>query len=716
MLKPLEHFALVALAVSLATACSPTEAPLESEYSQDSQPLSVQTGSLNVARNSFALTLLQDGKVLVTGGYGWNNGANGNLSSVERYDPATGLFSLVSSLANGRSLHTATRLQDGRVLVVGGYVGSPSSGVTNTVELYNPATGTWSNGASSGVPHAQHTATLLPDGRVLVVAGTRELTATAYGSDVCEIYNPTTNTWSWCSSLPRVRLAHTATLLASGKVLVAGGSEYDGGATTLPAAEFDPSTNTWTTRASPFAGRIKHQAFLLGSGSVLLVGGRPVNDGGTFNVGELYDPVTSTWSATSTTSGRTDATGAVLADGRVLIAGGYAGGALASSALYNPSAGTWSAGDPLVVRRHAAQAVRLNDGRVLIAGGFDASGSRTTHAELFSACTPSVTCASEGKNCGTIPDGCGGTLNCGTCGIGQLCEANVCVSCTPTTCAAQGKNCGSLADGCGGTLECGACSGTDVCSTNVCVSCTPTTCAAQGRSCGTLSDGCGGTLSCGTCAVGSTCGSAGVCVDSTPPTVSLTSPAAGATVSGTVTLMATASDNVGVTRVEFYVGGSLLGSDATSPYQLSWNTTTLANGTATLQTRAHDAAGNVTVGSTVNVTVSNTAPPAGNTLPYSASNTNSAQMNTVNHSLTLTAGQTLALGTCGVTGSSFSGDTYLRLYGPSGSQVIANDDACGGAGSNFTYTVPSGGGGTYQLRAGCYSSGSCGGTVAWTLQ
>jgi hypothetical protein len=431
---------------------------------------------------------------------------------------------------------------------------------------------------------------------------------------------------------------------------------------------------------------------------------------------ELYDPATSTWSATPATGGRSDAVGAVLADGRVLVAGGYYAGTLSSSALYDFSTGAWSAGDSLLVGRHMAQAVRLNDGRVLIASGNNSSGSRTTHAELFSACTPSVTCASEGKNCGAIPDGCGGTLDCGTCGIGQICEANICVSCVPTTCAAQGKNCGTLSDGCGGTLECGTCSLNDVCSANVCVSCVPTTCAAQGRTCGTFTDGCGGTLSCGTCAVGSTCSAAGVCVDSTPPTVSLTAPAAGATLSGTVTLTATASDNVGVTRVDFYVGSSLLGSDTTSPYQFAWNTTSRANGAATLQSRAYDAAGNATTSSTVNVTVSNTAPPGGGTLPYSASNTNSAQMNTVNQTLTLTAGKTLTLGTCGVTGSSFSGDTYLRLYGPSGAQVAGNDDACGGVGSNFTYTVPSSGGGTYQLRAGCYSSGSCSGTVAWTLQ
>ena len=102
--------------------------------------------------------------------------------------------------------------------------------------------------------------------------------------------------------------------------------------------------------------------------------------------------------------------------------------------------------------------------------------------------------------------------------------------------------------------------------------------------------------------------------------------------------------------------------------------------------------------------------PSANTLPFSASNTNSAQQNTVNQSIAVTAGQTLTIGTCGVPNSSFSGDTYLRLFS-GGSQVASNDDACGGLGSQLSYTAPSNG--TVEVRVGCYSSGSCSGVVAW---
>ncbi len=102
---------------------------------------------------------------------------------------------------------------------------------------------------------------------------------------------------------------------------------------------------------------------------------------------------------------------------------------------------------------------------------------------------------------------------------------------------------------------------------------------------------------------------------------------------------------------------------------------------------------------------------------FSTTNTNSAQQNTTNKDVTLTAGQVIKLGTCTVTGSSGTGDTYLRLHGPgvSGAQVAFNDDSCSRL-SYLTYTVPAGAGGTYQIRAGCYSSGSCGGTVAYTIQ
>ncbi len=133
------------------------------------------------------------------------------------------------------------------------------------------------------------------------------------------------------------------------------------------------------------------------------------------------------------------------------------------------------------------------------------------------SCT-ATTCAAEGKDCGSISDGCGGTLGCGSCTAPQTCggggTANVC-GCTPTSCAAEDKNCGSISDGCGGSLDCSTCASPDTCSgggtPNVC-GCAPDTCASLGVQCGAVGDGCGGLLDCGGCTPPASC-AAGVCVD-----------------------------------------------------------------------------------------------------------------------------------------------------------------------------------------------------------
>jgi hypothetical protein len=150
------------------------------------------------------------------------------------------------------------------------------------------------------------------------------------------------------------------------------------------------------------------------------------------------------------------------------------------------------------------------------------------------ACQP-TTCAALGAACGVVGDGCGATLECGTCASGQICggagAANQCApaktACTPATCAALGASCGSVGDGCGGTLDCGTCGAGQACGAggkaNACgtiqAACTPTTCAAQGKNCGTIPDGCGGTLVCGTCGNGQTCGANGATANvcATPP-------------------------------------------------------------------------------------------------------------------------------------------------------------------------------------------------------
>ncbi len=143
------------------------------------------------------------------------------------------------------------------------------------------------------------------------------------------------------------------------------------------------------------------------------------------------------------------------------------------------------------------------DGRITCGGGGTPN---------VCGCKP-VTCGEVDANCGTISDRCGGTLDCGSCPRAQRCGGstpNVC--CKPTTCAEVGANCGSFSDGCGGTLECGSCAGYDSCGGGgakyVC-GCTPTTCAKVGANCGSVPDGCGGTLECGSCTGYDSCGGGG---------------------------------------------------------------------------------------------------------------------------------------------------------------------------------------------------------------
>jgi hypothetical protein len=187
----------------------------------------------------------------------------------------------------------------------------------------------------------------------------------------------------------------------------------------------------------------------------------------------------------------------------------------------NPVMVTLAVDGVTVITTSASSAQALPAGSVGIFG-FNGTGENIEHFSVSSTscvCTP-TTCAAHNANCGSIPDGCGGMLDCGSCPAGTTCGGggvpNQCGSaCTPTTCAAHNANCGSIPDGCGGMLNCGTCPAGTTCGgggvPNQCGSaaCTPTTCAAHNATCGSLPNGCGGMLDCGQCVVG-TCGGGGV--------------------------------------------------------------------------------------------------------------------------------------------------------------------------------------------------------------
>jgi N-acetylneuraminic acid mutarotase len=333
------------------------------------------TGSLAAGRYYHSATLLTNGKVLVAGGT-TNNGTSSGLASVQLYDPAAGTWANTGSLITGRFSHTATLLPSGKVLVVGGL--NNVSGYLASAELYDPATGTWSNTGSLVAARYLHTATLLPSGKVLVVGGFSSVNGYLTSA---QLYDPATGTWANTGSLSIARYIHTATLLPNGKVLVAGGFGLSG---YLSSAElYDPATGTWANTGSLTTGRAYHTATLLPNEKVLVAGGR--NGGVNYLAStELYDPATGTWSlsgALTTLRGLHTAT--LLPNGKVLLSGGFSGsGELSSAELYDPATGTSSGTSSLLAVRYVHTATLLPNGKVLVVGGFGVS-TYLASAELY---------------------------------------------------------------------------------------------------------------------------------------------------------------------------------------------------------------------------------------------------------------------------------------------------------------------------------------------
>ncbi len=300
--------------------------------------------------------LLADGRVLVLGG--------NSVPGEALYDPATGRFSITGSLSTNLANATATRLEDGRVLVAGG---DDEAGVLASAELYDPATGKFSPTGSMLSPREFATATLLPDGRVLIVGGIGKGPVLASA----ELYDPATGRFSSAgNTLAPVGEGATATLLLDGRVLIAGGDGSSPTATPTAAAElYDPASGKFSSTGSMTSPRAYHTATLLADGRVLLAGGE--SGSGFSSSAELYDPASGTFAATgSMSSARQNHVAARLDDGRVLVAGGDVGtgNRLVSAELYDPATGRFSPTGSMTAELVGATATVLLDGRVLVVG------------------------------------------------------------------------------------------------------------------------------------------------------------------------------------------------------------------------------------------------------------------------------------------------------------------------------------------------------------
>jgi hypothetical protein len=356
---------------SLTHTVRGTESPSTVTAHFDTRGFS-SAGSMSVAREGHTATLLPDGQVLIAGGY---NYFNGTLPYLELYEPGSGNFHFVGSMGVMRSFHTATLLPDGTVLLAGG--GTP------TAELIDPVAMTRTDTGSMSTSRFQHTATVLGNGMVLITGGYDNSGSFNLALNSAELYDPATGRFAVTGSMAQPRSAHTATLLPNGKVLIVGGDTYGAN----PSAElYDPATGKFSPTGAPSEARIYgHTATLLITGKVLIAGGYNYTVGNIAG-SELYDPVAKTFTPTgSLVTARHIHTATLLPNGKVLIAGGAYGGGngyLNSTELYDPASGAFSEVGDLTTGRRNHTATLLHDGTVLVAGGMG-YGYYLNSAELF---------------------------------------------------------------------------------------------------------------------------------------------------------------------------------------------------------------------------------------------------------------------------------------------------------------------------------------------
>ena len=342
---------------SARVAATPSPTPL-------TEPGWAITGSMAQARTGHTATLLAIGRVLVVGG----TGANGReLASAELYDPASGRWTVTGTMRSAHSGQRAILLRDGRVLVL-------DDGRGDAV-VYDPVTGTWKPGAPMTVRRTLYTATVLADGRVLVAGGRDPDSGEPLAST--QVFDPARGTWTAGRPMTLARAGHSATLLEDGHVLVAGGfapavlRSFPEG--TLPvepqqasAELFDPRAGRWHPTGSMAAARAMHAATLLADGNVFVAQGQLGAQPGGGTV-EIYRPDTGVWHSGGklTQSLGGGATASLLRDGRVLVV--HPSGAQLE--ICDPATGTSRA----VVDAHSttsgSTSTVLADGRILLAGG-----------------------------------------------------------------------------------------------------------------------------------------------------------------------------------------------------------------------------------------------------------------------------------------------------------------------------------------------------------
>ena len=335
---------------------------------------------VSIAVTPASATLLNNGLVLLAGrvsnSLGW-------LTSADLYDPATGMFTPTGPMNFARQQPTSTLLNDGTVLITGGYYYPPAGGnalSVATAEIYNPATGvfTYTNGPM-GYARSFHTATVLRcacvnDGKVLITGG-QSINGTIF--DTAELYDPSTQTFAPTGSMATSREEHAATPLNDGTVLITGGQ--DANFTNLSTAEvYDPVAGTFTAVSTMTDTRSYHTATLLNNGTVLVAGGCCNASGLLLASAEIYTPTTGMFTSTGSMANPHYFQAATLLNsGTVLIAGGCC--TTNSAELYDPGSGMFHPTGNLNTARYDFTSTRLNHGDVLVVGGWGGTNTEIYH-------------------------------------------------------------------------------------------------------------------------------------------------------------------------------------------------------------------------------------------------------------------------------------------------------------------------------------------------
>ncbi|MGA9721705.1 MAG: kelch repeat-containing protein [Candidatus Binatus sp.] len=396
--SPVALLFLFAAALSACAGGGATQTP--PAFVTNPQGNRVEALAMTSPRANAAAIRLRDGRILICGGTATGE-VGGVVSSAELYDPAARTFTPTGAMTVRRAGQTITILRDGRVVLTGGVQNAGFRSQLASAEIYDPATGTFSATGSMSTPREGHTATILRDGRVLIVGGSSNGVQTL-GS--AEIYDPSSGTFSPTGHLNQPRVAHVAALLGTGKVLIAGGGRggMPGGYISYDTAEmYDPATRSFTAmRAHMKSDRVGAAAVKLNDGRVLIVGGKSgrvvmsrhpnLASLTPLNTAEIFDPESGTFIKTGDMSApHYLATATILDSGNVLVVGGWTIKGpvvvgMRDAEVYQPETNRFSRVGETNVARLTNTATLMNDGEVLIAGGIADKALVTAAVEFYS--------------------------------------------------------------------------------------------------------------------------------------------------------------------------------------------------------------------------------------------------------------------------------------------------------------------------------------------